>query len=262
MAKDDLLVVDIGNTNIVLGVYRDQKLAASWRVSTDAEKMADEYAVLIRDLFSQAGFSPSQIKGCALSCVVPPLLRTFLEVASKLFDLEPLVVGPGVRTGVRVLTDNPREVGADRITNAVAAAKLYGLPALVIDFGTATTFDAVSKDGDYLGGAIAPGIGIAAESLWRRAAQLPRIDLSFPPTAVGKNTVHAMQSGVLWGYVALVEGMVERISRELGGKPVVIATGGLASLIAGKAKVIDRVDLNLTIEGLRLIWEMNQEAPR
>lgn len=258
MAKSDLLVLDIGNTNIVIGLYRDRKLLASWRLSTDAEKMADEYAVLIRDLFSQAGFSLEQIKGCALSCVVPPLLRTFLEVTSKLFDLDPLVVGPGVRTGVRVLTDNPREVGADRICNAVAAAKLHGLPALVIDFGTATTFDAVSKEGDYLGGAIAPGIGIAAESLWRRAVQLPRIDLAFPPAAIGKNTVHAMQSGVIWGYVSLVEGMVERISRELGGKPVVIATGGLASVVAEKTKVIDRVDLNLTLEGLRIIYEMNQ----
>lgn len=258
MAKSDLLVIDIGNTNIVLGVYRGQKLLVSWRLSTDAEKMADEYGILLRDLFSSAGLDSSSIKGCALSCVVPPLLRSFQEVVGKQFAVNPLVVGPGVRTGVRILTDNPREVGADRITNAVAAAKLHGLPALVIDFGTATTFDVVSKEGDYLGGAIAPGVGIAAESLWRRAAQLPRIELAFPPAAIGKNTVQAMQSGVLLGYVALVEGMVERISRELGDKPMIIATGGLAPLIAEKTKVIQRVEPDLTLQGLRLIYEMNE----
>lgn len=258
MAKTDLLVIDIGNTNIVIGVYRGQKLLISWRLSTDAEKMPDEYAILLRDLFAQAGLEASALKGCALSCVVPPLLRPFLEVVKKQFNIQPLVVGPGVRSGVKILTDNPREVGADRIANAVAAAKLHGLPALVIDFGTATTFDAVSKEGDYLGGAIAPGVGIAAESLWRRAAQLPRIDLAFPPAAIGKNTVQAMQSGVLLGYLSMVEGMVERISRELGDKPLVIATGGLAALIAEKTKVIDRVEPNLTLEGLRLIYEMNE----
>ncbi|MBI2845698.1 MAG: type III pantothenate kinase [Chloroflexi bacterium] len=258
MAKGDLLVIDIGNTNIVLGIYREVKLLVSWRLSTDAEKMADEYSVLLRDLFSSAGLDTRAIKGCAISCVVPPLLRPFLEVVNKQFGVKPLVVGPGVRTGVRIFTDNPREVGADRITNAVAAAKLHGLPALVIDFGTATTFDVVSKEGDYLGGAIAPGVGIAAESLWRRAAQLPRIELAFPPAAIGKNTIQAMQSGVLLGYVSLVEGMVERISQELGEKPVVIATGGLASMVAEKTKAIQRVEPELTLEGLRLIYEMNQ----
>ncbi|MFQ6015792.1 MAG: type III pantothenate kinase [Anaerolineae bacterium] len=253
-----LLALDIGNTNIVAGVYDGEQLVAHWRAATDAQKTADEYAVLLASFFTQRGLQLSQIGSCIMACVVPPLVTPFADLARRYLGVEPLIVGTGIKVGVRILTDNPREVGADRVVNALAARKLYGLPAIVIDFGTATTFDAVSVEGDYLGGAIAPGIGIAAEALFQRAAQLPRIDLLFPPRAIGKNTVHSMQSGVLYGYVAMVEGLTKRIKAELGGEAKVIATGGLAELVASKTEVIEFVDQNLTIEGLRLIYEMNQ----
>jgi len=253
-----LLAIDIGNTNIVLGTYREEELVACWRLATDVHKMADEYAVLLTSLFSHEGLSKSEIKGSAISCVVPPLLPIFQEVCREHLKVEPLVVGPGIKTGVRILIDNPRELGADRIVNAIAARRLYGTPAIVVDFGTATTFDVVSREGDYLGGAIAPGIGISAEALYRQAAQLPRIALAVPKKVIGKNTVASMQSGVLFGYVALVEGMVERIKEELGEEVKVIATGGLAGVIARESSAIQVVDPNLTLEGLRLIYEMNK----
>lgn len=253
-----LLAIDIGNTNIVSGVYREEELVACWRLATDVHKMADEYAVLLNSLFSHEGLSKSEIKGSVISCVVPPLLPIFQEVCRGHLQVEPLVVGPGIKTGVRILMDNPREVGADRIVNAIAARRLYGTPAIVIDFGTATTFDVVSREGDYLGGAIAPGIGISAEALYRQAAQLPRIELAIPKKVIGKGTVAAMQSGVLFGYVALVEGMVERIVEELGEKAKVIATGGLAGVIARETSTIQVVNPHLTLEGLRLICEMNR----
>lgn len=253
-----LLAIDIGNTNIVLGVYRDEELVACWRLATDLHKMVDEYAVLLNSLFSNEGLSKSEIKGSAISCVVPPLLPIFQEICREHLKVEPLVVGPGIKTGVRILIDNPRELGADRIANAIAAGRLYGTPAIVIDFGTATTFDVVSREGDYLGGAIAPGIVISAEALYRQAAQLPRIELAVPKKVIGKNTVASMQSGVLFGYVALVEGMVARIEEELGGEGKVIATGGLAGVIARETSTIQIVNPNLTLEGLRLIYEMNR----
>jgi type III pantothenate kinase len=253
-----LLGIDIGNTNIVLGVYREEKLVACWRLATDVHKMADEYTVLLNNLLSNEGLSRSEIKGSAISCVVPPLLPIFQEVSREHLEVEPLVVGPGIKTGVRILIDNPRELGADRIVNAIAARRLHGTPAIVIDFGTATTFDVVSREGDYLGGAIAPGIGISAEALYREAAQLPRIELAVPKKVIGKNTVASMQSGVLFGYVALVEGMVERIEEELGEEAKVIATGGLAGVIARETSVIQVVNLNLTLEGLRIVYEMNR----
>ncbi len=253
-----LLAIDIGNTNIVLGVYRKEELAACWRLATDVHKMADEYTVLLSNLLSNEGLSKSEMKGSAISCVVPPLLPIFQEVCREHLKVEPLVVGPGIKTGVRILIDNPRELGADRIVNAIAARRLHGTPAIVIDFGTATTFDVVSKEGDYLGGAIAPGIGISAEALYREAAQLPRIELALPQKVIGKNTVASMQSGVLFGYVALVEGMVERIEEELGEEAKVIATGGLAGVIAKETSVIQVVNLNLTLEGLRIVYEMNR----
>lgn len=252
-----LLAIDIGNTNIVLGLYDGEALAASWRLATDSERMPDEYAVLLVSLFERGNADPAAVDACIISCVVPPLLGTFLEVARRRFGVEPLVVGPGVKTGVRIRTDNPREVGADRIANAAAAARLHGLPAILIDFGTATTFDAVSKEGDYLGGAIAPGMGLAAEALAAGAAQLHRFELRFPPRVIGRNTVHAMQSGLVWGYVSLVEGMVARMSEELGDSPVVVATGGLAPLVADRIPSIDKVDPDLTLEGLRIIHELN-----
>jgi len=253
-----LLVIDIGNTNIVLGVYQEEELGACWRLATDVHKMADEYVVLLNSLFSNEGLSKSEIKGSAISCVVPPLLPIFQEVCREHLKVEPLVVGPGIKTGVRILIDNPRELGADRIVNAIAARRLYGTPAIVIDFGTATTFDVISREGDYLGGAIAPGIGISAEALYRQAAQLPRIELALPKKVIGKNTVASMQSGILFGYVALVEGMVERVEEELGEETKVIATGGLAGVIAGETSAIQVVNPNLTLEGLRLIYEMNR----
>ena len=253
-----LLAIDIGNTNIVLGVYREEELVACWRLATDVHKMADEYAVLLSSLFSNERLAKSEIKASAISCVVPPLLPIFQEVCREHVKVEPLVVGPGIKTGVRILIDNPRELGADRIVNAIAARRLYGTPAIVIDFGTATIFDVVSREGDYLGGAIAPGIGISAEALYREAAQLPRIELALPKKVIGKNTVASMQSGVLFGYVALVEGMVGRIVEELGEEAKVIATGGLAGVIARETSAIQVVNLNLTLEGLRLIYEMNR----
>ncbi len=252
-----LLAIDIGNTNIVLGLYEEEALASSWRLATDSERMPDEYAVLILNLFASGGGDPGAVSSCIISCVVPPLLGTFLEVAQSLFGVDPLVVGPGVKTGVRIRTDNPREVGADRIANAAAAARIHGLPAILIDFGTATTFDAISQEGDYLGGAIAPGMALAAEALAAGAAQLHRFEVRFPPAVIGKNTVHAMQSGLVWGYVALVEGMVERMKKELGDSPVVVATGGLAPLVAESIPSIDKVDPVLTLEGLRIIHELN-----
>jgi type III pantothenate kinase len=254
-----LFCVDIGNTNIVMGLYDGGELATHWRIATAHRKMADEYAMLILDLFERAAQDPAAVEGVIIASVVPPLTGIFEKLSGRYFHQAPLVVGDGVETGVRILYDNPYEVGADRVVNAVAAYRCYGGPACVVDFGTATTFDAISVEGDYLGGAIAPGIGIAAEALFQRTAKLPRIDLVRPPTVIGKNTVHSMQSGLLFGYVGLVEGMVARFRAELGPAMTVIATGGLASLVAAETPVIQAVDPWLTLEGLRLIWEMNQE---
>lgn len=255
-----LFCVDIGNTNVLMGLYERQTLAAHWRIATAHRRMADEYAMLILDLFERAHQQPTEVAGVAIASVVPPLTGVFEKISVRYFDQIPMVVGPRVRTGVRILYDNPHEVGADRIVNAVATFHAYGGPACVVDFGTATTFDAISPQGDYLGGAIAPGIGIAADALFQRTAKLPRIDLVRPPTVIGKNTVHSMQSGMLFGYVGLVEGLVARFRSELGPDMKVIATGGLASLIAAETDVIQMVDPWLTLEGLRLIWHMEQES--
>ena len=253
-----LLCIDIGNTNTVLGVYRQEELISHWRISTQHEKMPDEYAMLVFDLLRHAGISPEEIEGVALTSVVPPLTGVFEEVCRRYLGWEPLVVTPGVRTGVDIRYDNPREVGADRVVNAVAVYRLHGGPACVVDFGTATTFDAISAEGDYLGGAIAPGITVSAESLFQRTAKLPRIDLVLPPRVIGSNTVESMQSGILFGYVGLVEGMIARFRRELGPKMKVVATGGLAPLIARETKSIEIVDPWLTLKGLRIIWELNR----
>jgi type III pantothenate kinase len=253
-----LLCIDIGNTNIVLGLYRGDELATHWRIATDHQRLGDEYAILIMGLFSHRGYSAADVDGIAIASVVPPLTGTFVGLSKAYFDCEPLVLDAGVRTGVRVRYDNPRDVGADRIANAVAVHQLYGGPACVVDFGTATTFDAISAEGDYLGGAIAPGIIIAMEALFARTAKLPRIDLTHPPGAIGSNTVQAMQSGVLFGYVGLVEGMVARFREELGPEMKVIATGGLGAIIARETEVIEFTDPWITLKGLRLIYEMNQ----
>jgi type III pantothenate kinase len=252
--------VDIGNTNVVMGLYEGQKLVTHWRIATQHQKMADEYAMLILDLFERAAQDPAAVEGVIICSVVPPLTGIFEKLSVRYFHQVPLLVGGEIETGVRILYDNPHEVGADRVVNAVAAYRRYGGPACVVDFGTATTFDALSAHGDYLGGAIAPGIGIAAEALFRRTAKLPRIDLVRPPAVIGKNTVHSMQSGLLFGYVGLVEGVVARFRAELGPEMVVVATGGLASLVAAETGVIDVVEPWLTLEGLRLIWEMNRST--
>jgi len=252
-----LFCIDIGNTNTVLGLYEGNRLASHWRIATDHQKMPDEYGMLILDLFGRAGHQASGVQGIILTSVVPSLTGAFEEACETYLARKPLIVNASVRTGVEIQIDNPQEVGPDRIVNAVAAYHRYGGPACVVDFGTATTFDAISRDGHYLGGAIAPGIGIAAEALFQRTARLPRIDLVRPPAAIGKSTVHAMQSGLLFGYVGLVEGLVARFRAELGPKMKVIFTGGLAALLAAETEVDDAVDPWLTLEGLRLIWEMN-----
>jgi type III pantothenate kinase len=253
-----LLTIDIGNTNITFGLYQGETLGPRWRIRTIHEKMPDEYGVLIDQLFRHQGYRPDQVTGAVIASVVPPLTPIFTQACQTYVGHTPLIVDAGVRTGVRIRYDNPREVGADRVVDAAAVRAVYGTPACVVDFGTATTFDAVSAEGDYLGGAIAPGIGIAAQALFERTAKLPRVELTRPPSAIGRNTPHSMQSGLLFGYVGLVEGMVVRFRDELGPDMKVIATGGLAPLIAAETEVIDFVDPWLTLEGLRLIWGLNQ----
>ena len=253
-----LLAIDIGNTAVKFGIFDKEKIRATWESASDIRKTADEYAVLLISLFPRAGLNFTDVHHIVIGSVVPPLERTFEELSQRYFDIAPLIVGVGVKTGVRISMDNPREVGADRVAHAVAAHRLYGGPVVVIDFGTATTFDAVSEEGDYLGGAIAPGIRIAAEALFERASKLPRIELVAPQHAIGKNTVAAMQSGVIFGYVGLIESLVRRFKQELGGKARVIATGGLANVIAKETKVVEAVDPNLTLVGLRFIHEMNR----
>jgi len=253
-----LLTVDVGNTNINLGVFDGSKLKATWRVATGVHRMPDEYASLLLNLFERQGIDASQITDAILCSVVPPLVGVFDEMCRRYLKVSPLVIEAGVKTGVRVSMDNPKEVGADRIVNAVAAHQLYGGPVIVIDLGTATTFDAVSEDGDYLGGAIAPGIAIATEALFTRTAALPRVELTHPKRAVGRNTVAAMQSGIVFGYAGLIEGIVARIQQEMGGKVKVVATGGYAELLARETPVIEVVNPDLTLVGLRLIYEMNK----
>src|SRR5512134_2184694 len=254
-----LLTIDIGNTNITFGVYDQQKvLQYHWRIKTDHGRMPDEYGIIILGLMRHEGLNFKQIEGVAMASVVPPLTHVFEEMVERFVKQKPLVVGVGIKTGVQIRYDSPRDVGADRIVDAAAAYKLYGGPACIVDFGTATTFDAVSDKGEYLGGAIAPGIGIAAEALFSRTSKLPRIDLVRPPKAIGTNTVHAMQSGLIFGYVGLVEGMVARYKKELGDNMRDIGTGGLAEIIAKETEVIEVVNPWLTLEGLQMIWEMNQ----
>jgi type III pantothenate kinase len=253
-----LLAIDIGNTNITFGLYEGERLGPCWRIRTIHEKMPDEYGILIDKLFRHRGYDPEQVTGIAVASVVPPLTPVFQQVCRDYVGQAPLVVDAGVRTGVRVRYDNPRDVGADRVVDAAAVWKLYGAPACIVDFGTGTTFDAVSAEGDYLGGAIAPGIGIAARALFERTAKLPRVELVRPPSAIGRNTPHAIQSGLLFGYVGLVEGMVARFKAELGPDTKIIATGGLAEIIARETDVIDVVDPWLTLHGLRIVYELNR----
>jgi len=253
-----LLVVDVGNTDTTLGVFEGEELRATWQIATDIHRLADEHAVLLLNLLHRQSLDTPDIKEVALCCVVPPLIATFNALFQRYFHISPLVVGSGIKTGVRIRMDNPREVGPDRIVNAAAAHHLYGGPIIITDLGTATTFDTVSKEGDYLGGAIAPGIGTAAEALFMRAAMLPRVELIHPKHAIGTSTIAAMQSGIIFGYVGLIEGIVARIQQELGEKAKVVATGGYAELIAKETPIIDVVDPNLTLIGLRLIYLMNR----
>ena len=252
-----LLAIDIGNTNIVLGAYDQEQLIASWRINTDPSRMPDEYAVLLDSLLGYAQRSLRDASAVVLSSVVPALTSTFEELAGQYCKTTPIVVGPGIRTGIKILYENPREVGADRIANAVATLELYGGPAIVIDFGTATTFDAVTANGEYLGGAIAPGLIIAADALFSHAARLYRVELKRPKMAIGRNTGVSVQAGLIFGYIGLVEGLIQRFQQEMGPAHV-IATGGLAEVIAKESSLIEITNPLLTLDGLRLIYEMNR----
>jgi type III pantothenate kinase len=253
-----LLAIDVGNTNIVYGLWEGERLVHQFRVESSRGRTADEYAVVVRQLLSMRSVDPGEVTASIIASVVPPLTEPMVALVRRAFDHEPLVVGPGIRSGVALLVDNPREVGADRIVNAVAAYDRFRGGVVVVDFGTATTFDCVSPKGEYLGGAIAPGIQISADALFSRAAKLPRVEIVKPPRAVGKNTQGSMQSGIVFGYVALVDGLVDRLVEELGFACGVVATGGLARVIAPLSRTIQDVDDDLTLTGLRLIYERNR----
>jgi type III pantothenate kinase len=250
-----LLVMDVGNTNTVLGVYEGTHLRVSWRLTSRREQTADEYGVFIQALLKTRGIEPKSVTGIAISTVVPPVHQILEEMCVKYFGIHPFVVEPGVNVAMPILLENPKEAGPDRIVNAVAAVALYGAPLIIVDFGTATTFDCISPRGEFLGGAIAPGITTAAEALFAKAARLFRVELVRPKEVIGRSTVAAIQSGLLYGYAALVDGVVERMRAEMAGDPVVVATGGLAGLIHEVARTIQHVNMDLTLEGLRLIYE-------
>jgi len=253
-----LLVIDIGNTNLTLGLYKADKLGPHWRLATDHARMPDEYGLQFLGLLEHAGKTVGELTGICLASVVPHLTQRAVHACQQYLNQDPLVVDTGVRTGIRIRYEDPKAVGADRVADAVAALRLYGGPACIVDFGTATTFNALTKDGEYLGGAITAGIGLASEALFTHAAKLQQIDLQRPPSVIGRNTVHAMQSGLLFGYVSMAEGMVERFRGELGPDMKVIATGGHAALVAQETKVIDILAPSLTLDGLRIIWELNR----
>ena len=253
-----LLAIDIGNTGINLGIFDGDKLSKTWQLSTVIHRTPDEYGILLRDLLDRKKIPPRKITGVSLCSVVPPLMSTFQEMCQRHLNVSPFVVEAGVKTGMRVRLDNPREVGPDRVVNAVAAHYLYGKLIIIIDLGTATTFDVISEEGDYLGGAIAPGLNTAIEALVARTAMLPRVELIRPKQVIGRNTISAMQSGIIFGYIGLVEGMIQRIEQELQSKTKVVATGGYAHLLANEVPVIEIINPDLTLIGLRLIYEMNK----
>jgi len=253
-----LLVVDVGNTNTVLGLFDGDNLVHDWRIRTVVDHTVDEYGMLIYNLYKSSKISSKKITDIIISCVVPPMLNILEPLCEKYFHLKPLIVGPGVKTGMPIYYDNPKEVGADRIVNAVAAYEKYKRDLIIVDFGTATTFDYVSAKGEYMGGCIAPGIMISSEALFERAAKLPRVELSKPRAIIAKDTVSSMQAGIMYGYAGLVDGIVGRIKSEIKGDPMVIATGGLAKIVAPETKTIEVVDDMLTLEGLRLIHLRNK----
>ena len=253
-----LLTIDIGNTNLTLGLYEGETLGPHWRLATDHARMPDEYGLQFLGLLEHAQCNEDCLTGIVLASVVPQLTQRVVQACREYLNIEPLIVDAGVKTGIRIRYEDPKAVGADRVADAVAVMHLYGGPACVIDFGTATTFNAVTANGDYLGGAITAGVNLAAEALYTHAAKLPRMDLQRPPSVIGRNTVHAMQSGLLFGYVSMVEGMVARFRSELGSDMKVVATGGLAEVVAKETDFIDIIAPWLTLDGLRIIWERNQ----
>ncbi|PYR35122.1 MAG: type III pantothenate kinase [Acidobacteria bacterium] len=257
-----LLAIDVGNTNIVLGIFDGRTLVHAWRLQTLRERTADELGLLVEGLFTHSALTCAQVGGIVLGSVVPPLTGTTCAMVEQYFGRLPLVVDPATNTGMPILYENPSEVGADRIVNAIAAYERFGAaregPLIVCDFGTATTFDAVSARGEYLGGAICPGVTISADALFQRAARLPRIDVRKPAHVVGRTTVGAMEAGLFYGYVGMVEGLIRRMSDELGGRAICVATGGLAPMMAPETPLIDHVDVDLTLQGLRIVWERNQ----
>jgi type III pantothenate kinase len=252
-----LLAIDIGNTNVVLGVFDAKRLVANWRVGTKTQITPDEYAMILKDLFNFEGLEFKQIDGVIISTVVPPLLPVMTEMSKKYFHIEPMVVTHEIKTGIKIRYDNPKEIGADRIVNAAAAFTLYGGPIIIVDFGTATTFCAVTRNGDYLGGAITPGVKISAEALFQRASKLPRVELTKPRSMIGTDTISAMQAGIIYGYAGLVDGIVERMKKELSPDAKVVATGGLAELVSPETSCIQEIKPHLTLEGLRLIYDLN-----
>lgn len=253
-----ILVFDVGNTNTVVGVYNGKKLLTHWRIRTDTLRTCDEYGMILHDLFTYNKLDKEKIKGVIISSVVPSLMLEIESMSQKYFSCKPIVVGPGTKTGLAIKYENPREVGADRVVNAVAAYHKYSGPLIIIDFGTATTFCVVNEKGEYMGGAIAPGVRISTEALVSRAAKLPRVELVKPKSLIGKNTVASMQAGIMYGFVGQVEGIINRMKKEIDCNPAVVATGGLASVIAAETDVIEIVDDFLTLDGLRIIYELNR----
>lgn len=259
--KDLLLAIDVGNTNIVFGVYREKKLLNNWRIATERNRTSDEYGLLFEQIFSYHRLDIGNVKNIIISSVVPPLMHTMSAMGSKYFNISPIIVGPGIKTGIDIKYDNPKEVGADRIVNAVGGYSKYGGPLILVDFGTAITFDAISENGDYLGGVITPGVTISMEALFSRTAKLPKVEFAKPARVIGKNTINSIQSGMVYGYVGLVDFIIEKMLEEIpyssdGIK--LVATGGFSELISNESRYISRTDKLLTLEGLRIVYEMNR----